>query len=139
MHEDLIKQLRYCANSDPVCKTASVCPYYDQTEEETHDYRCVERLMEQAADAIEELQKAENFHKFNSEFWEGKYNSLADEKWISVTERLPEKEDEAVIVLEKQGFALIDWRHDNKWAILDNNYGIATHWMPIPPPPMDGE
>lgn len=34
----------------------------------------------EAADAIEELQKAVNFHKFNSEFWEDKYNSLADEK-----------------------------------------------------------
>lgn len=31
-----------------------------------------------------------NFHKFNSEFWEDKYNSLAGEKWIPVTERLPE-------------------------------------------------
>ena len=44
----------------------------------------------QAADAIEELQKAVNFHKFNSEFWEDKYNSLADEKWIPVEERLPD-------------------------------------------------
>lgn len=57
-------------------------------------------------------------------------------KWIPVTERLP-KENEAVIVWEKQGFALIDWRHDNKWAILDNSYGIATHWMPLPEPPKE--
>lgn len=48
-----------------------------------------QQAMHEAADAIAELQKAVNFHKFNSEFWEGKYNSLADEKWIPVAERLP--------------------------------------------------
>ena len=64
-------------------------------------------------------------------------DSIKEPKWIPVTERLPEKEDEAVIVWEKQGFALIDWRHDNKWAILDNNYGIATHWMPLPELPKE--
>lgn len=45
--------------------------------------------VQQAADAIDELQKAVYFHKFNSELWEDKYNSLADEKWIPVAERLP--------------------------------------------------
>lgn len=73
---------------------------------------------------------------FDAGYKQGKADAMT---WVSVEERLPEKEDEAVIVWEKQGFALIDWRHDNKWAILDNNYGIATHWMPIPTPPMDGE
>lgn len=32
----------------------------------------------EAADVIEELQKAVYFHKYNSEFWEDKYSSLAD-------------------------------------------------------------
>lgn len=45
-----------------------------------------DNVLKQAADAIEELQKAVNFHRFNSEFWEDKYNSLADERWIPVTE-----------------------------------------------------
>ena len=133
LYEELVKALRNC--SDCYCGDCK----YRELLEPGNWVKCQNKLIDEAADAIEELQKAENFHKFNSEFWEDKYNSLADEKWISVTERLPEKEDEAVIVWEKQGFALIDWRHDNKWAILDNNCGIATHWMPIPPPPMDGE
>ena len=54
-NDELIKQLRNCANSEPICKATCVCPYYDQTEEKTHDYRCVERMMERAANAIEEL------------------------------------------------------------------------------------
>ena len=55
MYEGLIKQLRYCANSELICEETSSCPYYDKAEEETHFYHCVERMIEQAADAIEEL------------------------------------------------------------------------------------
>jgi len=57
-YKDLIGWLRYCASSEPICEKASECPFYDQMEEETHDYWCSERMMEKAADAIEELFKA---------------------------------------------------------------------------------
>lgn len=102
--------------------------------------------LSQAADAIEELSKgqkhlAEQVAKWQAEAVKGDCEAWLSEqdkpRWIPVTERLPEKEDEAVIVWEKQGFALIDWRHDNKWAVLDNNFGIATHWMPLPEPPKE--
>lgn len=88
-------------------------------------------LMSQAADAIESLDDIAQ--TYSETVQELKMKS----QWIPVTERLPEKEDEAVIVWEKQGFALIDWRHDNKWAILDNNCGIATHWIQLPEPPKE--
>ena len=78
MYDELIKRLREVA--DEVNNDYDVDPY-------NAEQRCLAIL--QAADAIAELQKAVNFHKFNSEFWEDKYNSLADEKWIPVTERLP--------------------------------------------------
>ena len=96
---------------------------------------CLDQTRLEAADAIEELQDTVQAQ-------DKALKLCADQlarRWTPVTEKLPEKEDEAVIVWEKQGFALIDWRHDNKWAILDNNYGIATHWMPLPEPPKDGE
>ena len=96
---------------------------------------CLDQTRLEAADAIEELQDTVQAQ-------DKALKLCADQlarHWTPVTEKLPEKEDEAVIVWEKQGFALIDWRHDNKWAILDNNYGIATHWMPLPEPPKDGE
>ena len=57
-YTNLVKQLRYCANSDPICKATDVCEFYDISEEESHDYRCTERMMLAAADAIEELRKA---------------------------------------------------------------------------------
>lgn len=58
-----------------------------EAERDRDEYR--ERL-DKTNDAIEELQKAVNFHKFNSEFWEYKYNSLADENWTPVEEALPQ-------------------------------------------------
>lgn len=71
MYEDLIKRLH---------RQAAYLP-----EKFSKNAELLDVLMK-ASDAIEELQKAVNFHKFNSEFWEDKYNSLADEKWIPVTE-----------------------------------------------------
>ena len=96
---------------------------------------CLDQTRLEAANAIEELQDTVQAQ-------DKALKLCADQlarRWTPVTEKLPEKEDEAVIVWEKQGFALIDWRHDNKWAILDNNCGIATHWMSLPEPPKDGE
>lgn len=111
MYEDLIDRLR-------------------ETSMDFGELDHVSAILIEAADAIENL----------DEICQLKAEDLRNtSKWIPVSKRLPEKEDEAVIVWEKQGFALIDWRHDNKWAILDNNYGIATHWMPLPEPPMEGE
>lgn len=72
MYDELIKRLREKAEAFD----------YDGWVETASDY-------EKAAEVIEELQKAVYFHKYNSEFWEDKYNSLADEKWIHVTEDSP--------------------------------------------------
>lgn len=114
MYEELVKELRdllraYKATDNGNCHQA--------------------QIIEEAADAIEDLIKALTASN--------EVISKSKPRWIPVTERLPEKEDEAVIVWKKQGFALIDWRHDNKWAILDNNCGIATHWMPLPEAPKE--
>lgn len=60
-YSELVKQLRYCANCDPICDMTEVCQFYDQRDEEYGDYRCVERMMENAADAIEQL-RIEQLH-----------------------------------------------------------------------------
>lgn len=105
------------------------------------------KLMYDAADAIEELQKAVYFHKYNSEFWEDKYNSLVDEKWIPVTERLPRMWEEVMLRFpNNQAVGFHDG--DSGWAVFsgDNLYTYVapeevhpTHWMPLPDPPKGDE
>lgn len=102
-------------------------------------------IMREAADAIEELQKAVNFHKFNSEFWEDKYNSLADEKWIPVTERLPEFEDAVLCMRKSNVYGVrphqeILYVDEYGFKNYDDIYladGVVTHWMPLPEPPKE--
>ena len=97
----------------------------------------------EAADAIEELQRDVNFYKFNSEFWEDKYNSLADEKWISVTEQLPEQGKRYLVIrfdeVTKTQFIDILWHdaHDLWWNRLYKGQYNVTHWMPLPKPPKE--
>lgn len=96
-----------------------------------------------AADAIAELQKAVNFHKFNSEFWEDKYNSLADEKWIPVTERLPEAGERVLCYCRANIYEVMKMRTDGAWVHNDKVYdsaymsGFVTHWMPLPQAPKE--
>ena len=98
MYDELVKMLRVCVDSNNSCGN---CPVRENDGSCPHGEWefAAEKYMLQAADAIEELQKAVYFHKYNSEFWEDKYNSLADEKWIPVTERLPKEADGTVFVL----------------------------------------
>lgn len=102
-----------------------------------------------AADAIEELQKAVNFHKFNSGFWEDKYNSLADEKWIPVTEteNLPNGEVLALNNLKgSYGYheylvGYVCENRESETGFLCESDGVVlnnvTHWMPLPQPPKE--
>lgn len=104
--------------------------------------------MREAADAIEELQKTVNFHKFNSEFWEDKYNSLADEKWIPVTEQPPLKVGDegytGYLVFANGYYEIADYtidKFDNvPYFHVDGEYNPdVTHWMELPAPPMEDE
>jgi len=103
-------------------------------------------MLLEAADAIKELLNAANFHKYNSEFWEGKYNTLVDEKWIPVTERLPDNIDEEVLVCNEgygkdgTGFATVAVYNGNGWLeCWERKQYLAciTHWMPLPEPPKE--
>ena len=127
MYEDLVKDLRELSHEFHL--------------DDSDDY--TEGKLSEAADAIEELQKAVYFHKYNSEFWEDKYNSLADEKWIPVTERLPEAESgdvsAQVLITDGECEALAEWFNfeicEPYWSYT--GIGKITHWMPLPEPPKE--
>ena len=53
-------------------------------------------------------------------------NGVTVQKWIPVTERLPEKYGEHILVCYKDG-----WVCDQYTPVDDG----VTHWMPLPEPP----
>lgn len=66
--------------------------------------------------------------------------------WISVKERLPEKEQKVLVFYKAIGeknrihndVIATNWRKSNGDFIPVRDYEI-THWMPLPEPPKDGK
>ena len=74
---------------------------------------------------------------------DGKQDAM---KWIPVTERLPEENDDVLCYRGNHIGVLMDvytYKGDNKW---EDSYGYwnytdiegITHWMPLPQPPKEG-
>ena len=130
MYDNLIKRLRRCASYDP---------------------RFVIQDCEDAADAIEELQRSKCPHYIRNVHDRGD-DSLCDKwmcevkslpKWIPVTERLPEERGSYLIVengIVQEAFYGKEWAGDN-WTDPVEMYMTfhPTHWMPLPELPKDGE
>lgn len=152
MYDELIAELRqhHCdAKEDDTQEVCEECAYdviiADKSVPSGIASVCVCGLMNEAADAIKGLQKAVNFHKFNSEFWKDKYNSLADKKWIPVTERKPKTDDIVLVAIHDDsgdtpydvtnvGFYL-DVFPLGIWVVENERCNYVTHWMPLPEPP----
>ena len=65
-------------------------------------------------------------------------NGATVQEWISVKDRLPESEKDAVMIALRWGEVDIGWCEDEKWGSeFVNEYedGEVTHWMPLPQPP----
>lgn len=106
--DELIKKLRGCVGfrcRDCELKNEDVCNPI---------------LMEQAADAIEELQKQM-------------------QKWIPVSERLPESGIYVLVCYLQNGKKYVDFDFIHKNGEWWHSPRMVTHWQPIPEPPKDGE
>jgi hypothetical protein len=78
---------------------------------------CMAETAKDAADAIEDLSK---------------------QKWIPVTERLPELYVPCLVYNKSQP-TMVGWRIDDKRFRIPGSYlpDHPTHWMPLPQPPKE--
>ena len=129
MYEELVKRLRDISSSDSNIKS-----------------NYIGLTMIQAADAIEELQKALNAvndahnEGYDVGYWAGRRDY--EPKWIPVTEQLPEKSGDYIIFDGEDVLGAYyekEWKCDN-WTDPVEMYAAyhATHWMPLPAPPKEG-
>lgn len=114
------------------------------------------RLLNEAADAIEELQKQlreEKVDNVNLTGWLAEEHARAEEakgknmkymlavanqsRWITVTERLPEKYDRVLVYSKatRMGRSIDFINSDGNWYTTPK----VTHWMPLPQPPKENE
>ena len=56
-------------------------------------------------------------------------------KWIPVSERLPDWRDGKVLVSTKYGFSICERTVNGRWKGQHANW--ITHWMPLPEPPKE--
>lgn len=141
-YEELVANLRNCA------KVNSLSLYKRD-------------LMKQAADAIEELQQNIEQYKL---YLQDAINDLRsahekEQKWISVTERLPEEAGSYLVAVHQddienaEGYSLVldAWYNPKTypfttvgWTLLNEWYDLTprlreeiTHWMYLPEPPKE--
>lgn len=83
-----------------------------------HDNRKSSTIFSEAADAIEELSKP---------------------RWVSVTERLPEKRKWVLCRCEASIIEVLRWENNEWYHDPMHVYypSFVTHWMPLPEPPKE--
>jgi len=112
----------------------------DLLKHRTEDIGCYEFVLESwiesAANEIERLRKVD--HEFQKKLMDGVTDVFTGRRWIPVSERLPQREGDYVLVSNGETVGLAHyspamggmWRH----AIGRDGWEI-THWMPLPEPP----
>lgn len=110
------------------------CPYYNDgcgDDQEVKDALAYIQQLEGELNAIV------LDHLYESGFMAG--FKAAYPKWISVEERVPENDDDVLIITE---FGISMGYYDiyrDYWVDYTNgDSNIVTHWMPLPEPPKEG-
>ena len=94
------------------------------------------KMMRDAADAIEELQKrlCESIPKSDAEII---ISEVAKPRWISVKERLPGDEDFLLFAPPKDIIIGYYDRDDKIFCDLSGFQRLCEYWMPLPAPPKE--
>lgn len=115
---DEIKKGIYCCYVDPYGRKCNECPY-GLCDEKYCDFNL-------GADALEYIQQLE----------------AAQQKWIRVEDRLPEKP--CTVLVSVHGIILKGWYEDGSFEMISgykfNAYdrnSVVAYWMPIPEQPKD--
>ena len=142
---DIVQALRCCAEGE--CKD---CAMHEDKQ------RCQENLLDKAAEAIERL-TAENAELRKEIEWKDMVIALAQRKqteaeaerdalrekqrWIPVTERLPERDVQVLGWYKDNPFSqyrpeVVAW-NGNGWVFVYAHRYVTnvTHWMPLPEAP----
>ena len=126
-YSELIVSLRNCAVGAP-CVDCKQKPAFD----------CDWKMMDEAADAIEELLK------LNAEITRRELRlRMKMPKWISARERLPEVGEPVLCACRANIYEVLKMRTDGSWvhidAVFDSGYmnGFVTHWQTLPEPPKE--
>ena len=145
---DIVQALRCCAEGE--CKD---CAMHEDKQ------RCQENLLDKAADLIERL-TAENADLRKEIEWKDMVIALAQRKqveaeeerdalrekqrWIPVTERLPERDVQVLGWYKDNPFSqyrpeVVAW-NGNGWVFVYAHRYVTnvTHWMPLPEEPEEG-
>ena len=147
--KEIVQALRCCAEGE--CKD---CAMHEDKQ------RCQENLLDKAAEAIERL-TAESADLRKEIEWKDMVIALAQRKqaeaeaerdalrekqrWIPVTERLPERDVQVLGWYKDNPFSqyrpeVVAW-NGNGWVFVYAHRYVTnvTHWMPLPKAPEDGD
>ena len=146
--KEIVQALRCCADGE--CKD---CAMHEDKQ------RCQENLLDKAADLIERL-TAESADIRKEIEWKDMVIALAQkeqakaeaerdalrekQRWIPVTERLPERDVQVLGWYKDNPFSqyrpeVVAW-NGNGWVFVYAHRYVTnvTHWMPLPKAPEDG-
>lgn len=133
MNENVVKALRVCTSERTISKCSKICPYHNVQD-------CRTKLMIDAADAIEKLSR-----EIDTDNAAMTAMDVAMPRWISVAERLPEKNGKYLCYVKRFGqYAGMQYYYVDVLVFQEDRFfedGIGTervtHWMPLPQPPKE--
>lgn len=71
-------------------------------------------------------------------------NNVNGNGWISVKDRMPDKDQEVLVLMDGEIIRVMSYRYDGDGMSWEDDYGYfnsddrVSHWMSLPEPPKEG-